>query len=217
MFFCISSSSKSDNHFLFNMLCLWSANLCSVTLNKDSHVVPYGMHSLPVFISPIVTSVVALHYYSILFLRPFSSFCTPISSSLMTTRPILLTNGLPARWENFTWSSSLIHVIVEFSFDILTLIRGLVIFRLHFHQCFYWDTISMWLPTKAEEHLTYPREIPCQMPARIFQGHRDILIIIGFYFLILDISKPKGEISMCFLWPDLAWNLCKPLKLQQWT
>ena len=33
--------------------------LCYV---KYSHFIPYDMHSLPVFISPILTSVVAIHY-----------------------------------------------------------------------------------------------------------------------------------------------------------
>ena len=62
---------------------------------KHSHFISYGIHSLPVSISPTLTSVVVLHYYTVLFLRPFSSFRPPISNSSMTTRPILLT--CPAR------------------------------------------------------------------------------------------------------------------------
>ena len=74
------------------------------------------MHSLPLPTYSIFTFVVALHYYTVPFLRPFSSRCPPVSSSSMTTGPILLTIGTLARQETFTWSSSLIHAIVGFTF-----------------------------------------------------------------------------------------------------
>ena len=94
-------------------------------------------------------SSIALLPYSLL--ETFSSCCPPITNSLMTIGPILLTNGTPARQETFTWSSSFIQIVIGFIlFDILTLIRGLVIFMLHYHQYFYRDTTSRWLLTKAE-------------------------------------------------------------------
>ena len=113
-FSCISSSSKSGSNFLFKVFFFWSTKLCCYI--KHSHFIPYGMHSLPSSISLRLTSVVALHYYSVLFLRPFSSSCPTISSSSITTGPILLTNGTSPRWYTLTWSSSLIDVVVGFTF-----------------------------------------------------------------------------------------------------
>ena len=85
------------------------------------------MHSLPATISPIYTSA-ALNCYSVLFLRPFSFCCHPISSSSMMTEPILLTNGTPAdERPSLEAPASFTPLLGLLLFDILTLIRGLVI------------------------------------------------------------------------------------------
>ena len=96
------------------------------------------MHSLPVSISPKLTSVVALHYYSVLFLRPFPFRCPPFSSISMTTRSILLNNGTPAsKRPLLEGPASFMPLLGLLLFDVLTLIKGLVTFRLHNHQYFY--------------------------------------------------------------------------------
>ena len=112
------------------------------------------MHSLPVFTSPIITSVVASHYNSALFLRPFSSRCPPIRNSSMTTGRILLTNRTSKEGTSLEGTASFTPLLGLLLFDNLIFIRGLVIFRLHYHQYFYRDNISRWSPTKAEERFT---------------------------------------------------------------
>ena len=74
-------------------------------------------------------------------------------------RGLILTTGwnVPlhsktAEREIFTWSSSLLQAVVGLTlFDIITLIWGILNFRLHYHQYFYRDIISRWLPTKSRD------------------------------------------------------------------
>ena len=131
MILCISSSSKSGSHFLLKMLIFWATNLWSVTLN-----IPISFHMVCIlFLYPLLLYSFWDHFLLVVFLF--------ITSGLMMTRPILLTNETLAEQETFTWSYNHIHIIVDLLlFDILTLIRGLLIFRLHYHLYFYWDTIS---------------------------------------------------------------------------
>ena len=102
------SSSSFLNHSLpFLISAIFSSNVILlinqplVCYIKHSDFIQYDMHSLPVSISAIVIFVVVLHYYSAIFLRPYSSRCLPASSILMTTGPILLSNGTPAGRETF--------------------------------------------------------------------------------------------------------------------
>ena len=148
---------------------------------KHFHFILYGMYSLLVSISPILTSVVGLHYYSVLFLRPFSSRCPPISSISMTTRPTCSPMGhLPGERLSLEAPGTFTPLLDLLLFDILTLIRGFLIFRLHYYQYFYRDTISRWLPTKAEEHFTCPWDMAILRwtPTRTIEGHGEIIIII---------------------------------------
>ena len=82
------------------------------------------MHSLPVSISPKLTSVVALYYYSVLFLRPFPFRCPPFSSISMTTGSILLNNGTPAsKRPLLEGPASFMPLLGLLLFDILTFYR----------------------------------------------------------------------------------------------
>ena len=75
-----------------------------------------------------------------------------ICSSLTGTTWNLLLHSETGRRETFTWSSSLLDAMLGiFLFNMITLIWGIVNFRLYYHQYFYGDTISRWLPTIAKD------------------------------------------------------------------
>ena len=124
---------------------------------KDSMFFPSLHHSLPVssnsltVINERFTSKGTFHNNLIHVLRPLYS-----DNSRMTSGPSCRTREHLLGEEHFPAGPALFTPLLsEFWFDI-SLIRGIVNFRLHNHRYFYRDTISRWLPNKAKEHFKCP-------------------------------------------------------------
>ena len=144
---------------------------------KHSHFIPYGC----------ILSLYPLCYYSVLFLRPFSSCCPPLSSSFMMTKPIMLSKrpSLEAP-VSFTLLLSLLL------FDILTLIRGLGIFMLYYHQYFYRDTIyRMANQGWRVLHLPMTHGYTPLDANPVFDNHVVIIVIIIIIIINIYLIKAK--------------------------
>ena len=93
---------------------------------------------------------------------------------------------LPGKRPSLETPASFMLLLGLLLFDILTLIRGLVIFRLHYHQYFHQDTISRWLLTNAEECFTCPWDMatPRWRSTQIFQSHCKLLLLLLLLLLL---------------------------------
>ena len=119
------------------------------------------------------------------------------------------------RREILTWSSSL-HALVGYIF-IQHHNTHLKSFKLHYHQYFYWNTISRWLPTKAREspvpnfmlEFSYLKTFVSQ-GLRVLPIHWTQLPPVGCESLLLlsdDALKfSQGKMSKGFKPTTFAWQ-----------
>ena len=152
----IFSSSKSESQPFFLIALAWSHNHCSV-ISKT----PCSFHSCIICCLYPLTGLPSSSKYLLLKKHSITILLTFLDHFVLTVLRWWLglhcrtREHLPREEPSPTGPALFTPLFSEFWFYI-SLIRGLVNFRLHNHQYFYRDTISRWLPATAKERFIYP-------------------------------------------------------------